>query len=104
MRPGDRKKRWEQSCEISALIFFCFGLFFLFGVDGYGGIGIAVLMLLMAVFEFRDLKRGWKIKEGRPPWADRFEARDKKLDEELTELKMPGKYAFQDKPSNTNRE
>lgn len=78
-----RRYRWNQSCGSSAFIFFIFGIFFLAGVDGNTGIGIAVFMFFMALLDFRDMKTGWKLKNTKPRHASRFEAIYKSVESKI---------------------
>lgn len=65
MQPGDRKYRWQSSCQTGGLIMlFLAGLLISTGnTAGYvlGGI------FLCALCNFRDAKRGWKIRYDLPP-------------------------------------
>ena len=76
-RPGDRRKRWNESCAIGGTITLFIGLMLICTgcIAGYilGSIGIACALL-----DFRDVKIGWKMKEERPPWADEHDAIDRK--------------------------
>jgi len=64
-RPGDRRKRWNQSCGITAFILMCIGTF-LFVCGLYWG---TLFFYFFAYLEMDDIKKGWKIKDERPPWA-----------------------------------
>ncbi len=78
MRPGDRRQRWNQSFGISGAIFLGFAAFTFFGVDPPAQYYMIGFFLLMAVLDFVDIGKGWRVKEGRPPWADRFEATERR--------------------------
>lgn len=74
---GDRRKRWNESCMAGGAImaFISFMLICSGCVAGHilGSIGLAC-----AVLDFREAKVGWKMKKGRPPWADKHDAIDRK--------------------------
>ncbi len=86
MKPGDRRKRWNESCGMSAFICFCIGGFFICaGITSTGNIGgiigiglFGAIMILMGIMDLADIKKGWKMRDERPPWADRHDAIDKK--------------------------
>jgi len=78
MRPGDRRQRWRQSCNISGVVFLGFAALTVFGVDPPAQYYMAGFFLFMAAWDFMDAGRGWRIKEGRPPWADRIEATERR--------------------------
>lgn len=78
MRPGDRKARWRSGHNGDALIFVALASGSLFGVDGTPGIVMAGFFLLMAYLEARNARVGWRLKTGRPPWAGRLEAIERK--------------------------
>lgn len=72
-KPGDRRQRWNEACGIGAFVLISMGSFLL--IDGiYIG---ALFMFFMAGLELRDAKKGWKLKEERPPWADRHDFIDR---------------------------
>lgn len=71
MRPGDRKRRWQQSHGISAVIFLTMGGCVIYGVDGSGGAILALFLFGMAYLDFRDAKLGWKLKYDLPARAYR---------------------------------
>ena len=86
MRPGDRRQRWESTCNIQGTIGVIIGLCFIWA-GGYAIIWGAIC-ILVGILDLRDAKRGWKLTDKRPPWADRFDARDARLDEELRRIEQ----------------
>lgn len=62
MRPGDRKKRWRQSCDAEAGMLILFGIGFLV-LSGFSRAGCIMFCfgLFGAYLALRDAKRGWKI-------------------------------------------
>ena len=67
-RPGDRKRRWKQSCDAEAGIFIVFGIGFLV-LSGFsrGGFIMLLFNFFMVYLCLRDAKRGWKIRYDLPP-------------------------------------
>lgn len=45
---------------------------------GKAGLGLGALVAMFGLMDFRDAKRGWKMKDERPPWADKHDAIDAK--------------------------
>ena len=45
---------------------------------GKAGIPLGIIIAMFAMLDFRDSKRGWKMKDERPPWADKHDAIDAK--------------------------
>lgn len=68
-RPGDRRKRWNQSHSISAMIFVFFGVMALTSIDGDARFYLAAFFFGMAALDMRDVQRGWPLKGGIPPHA-----------------------------------
>ncbi len=62
MRPGDRRERWKSSCNTSCVIFLLFAAGFIFLVEGNVGLIVAAVFGVMALLEFRDSQRGWRIR------------------------------------------
>lgn len=96
MRPGDRRKRWNESCGMSAFICFAIaGFFICAGITSTGGGftigGMGLIMLLLGIGDLLDLKNGWKMSNKRPPWADKHDAIDRKRDIAISKLKQEGK-------------
>jgi len=82
MRPGDRKQRWQSTCTIEGIILFLIGLFFAYSGlmaprNGWIVLLIALGALWGSMKSFTDAKRGWKMTDKRPPWADRHDAIDR---------------------------
>lgn len=78
MRPGDRKQRWESSCNIGgAIMLFIGGFFILGGITATKGGTFCYVWgaacIICAMFDFRSAYRGWKIKYEHPPWADKHD-------------------------------
>ena len=84
MTPGDRPERWKSTCNIQGTIMVFIGALFVTG--GPVGILLGLGAWYIAYLDFRDARCGWKMTDNRPPWADRFDARDRKLDEELARI------------------
>jgi len=76
-RPGDRRKRWNQSCVTSGMIMVLIGIL-LITSGGTVGYILGATALFFGAWDFRDIKTGWKMKNERPPWADRHDAIDRK--------------------------
>ena len=50
----------------------------------------AILLAIMLIFIASEIVKDFlpkKLQSSRPPWADRFEARDRRLDSELRRLR-----------------
>lgn len=73
-RPRDRRQRWNESHSIGALMFFAIGTFYTAG----GVYLFGAIAYMLFVFEILDIKRGWKISDKRPPWADSVDAINEK--------------------------
>ena len=71
MKPGDRKQRWKRSHNTTGVVLLAGFAMMAFGVDPPAGPILAIWMLVMAIFEFRDAQRGWKMRNDLPPWAHR---------------------------------
>lgn len=67
MRPGDRKRRWKESCYVDITIFgFMAGILFVIGLWQ-----IAIVPVLMVILSLRSHHLGWKIDYRLPPHAIR---------------------------------
>lgn len=73
--PGDRRKRWRQAENTSGIIMLALaiGMIVLGSEYAFSWI-LAGVLVVLAAGDFASAKRGWKMKEGRPPWADRHDA------------------------------
>lgn len=86
-KPGNRKQRWQSSYNTSGFIFMIIAVG-LFMAGGTAGVPLALIVLILAFMDFRDAKRGWKMLDKRPPWADRHDAIDKKWEKKKNEYKF----------------
>lgn len=78
MRKSDnRKQRWQSSCIASGMILIGFAVMLIMA-GGKGGLALGVGVIFLAMLDFRDAKRGWKMSDKRPPWADKHDAIDAK--------------------------
>lgn len=66
MRPGDRKRRWKQSCGIGGFIMAFIGLMLILNGDIAGDI-LGGIVWFFAAWSFLDMQRGWKISYKLPP-------------------------------------
>jgi len=83
MRPGDRRQRWQSTCNIEGTIILLIGAFFCYaGLTATKGGWIVLLFggicILCAVCDFCDASRGWRMVNDRPPWADEHDLIDLK--------------------------
>jgi hypothetical protein len=64
MKPGDRRQRWNSTCNIEIFIGF---IIFLAGITGgfWPGAIIGGIVLYLAL---RDRKNGWKVSYRVPSW------------------------------------
>ena len=79
-RPGDRRRRWQQSHNASATIITVFAVLILVLTDGtvFSWV-LAAILLFTAVMDIRAAKRGWRMKDEPPPWAYQHAARGDKF-------------------------
>jgi len=76
MRPGDRKQRWKESHSISGGIMLIIGGAFILGAitntgSSWGTFAITIwgsICIFCGILDFRDASRGWKMKDGYPPY------------------------------------
>lgn len=74
-RPGDRKRRWQSTCQIEGGIGLFLGSFFAFAALSNEGktegtvilLCFAALIIYLSVGSFVSAKRGWKIRYDLPP-------------------------------------
>lgn len=71
-RPGDRRQRWQSSCNMSGMIMLLIsGFFIVAGVTADKGGWIVIILGTIGVFfafwDFIDAKRGWKMRYDLPP-------------------------------------
>lgn len=57
MCPGDRHRRWKQSCGLMALIECGIGILFWVG----GGPALALIPFVLAALSIREYVRGWEL-------------------------------------------
>ena len=76
-KPGDRRKRWKSTCQIEGCIMLGIAMM-LFVAGGITGTGLGIIVAMLAMLDFRDSRRGWKMSNKRPPWADEHDAIDTK--------------------------
>ena len=75
MRPGDRRRRWEQSTSTEAFIFGILAVLFIIFVEGPAKWPVVGFLILGVLLAFRDYHRGWKLRYDLPPWGKRAIAR-----------------------------
>ena len=102
MRPGDRRQRWKSSHETRALIFlFSAAVIFVF-TYGSASAPIGVFCILMALLEFRNGRRGWRIVPGMSPtMKEYYNGKElSQVDREILgsdEIKIMDEYCRQNK-------
>ncbi len=105
MKPGDRKYRWRQANAIEASIFFAMTAGLVYGVVTASTLGqsaatslLAIVCLGMGALAVRDYRRGWHMRDERPPWADKHDTINARGAEETSAIKgrhrSRKKYAF----------
>ncbi len=72
VRPGDRRQRWQSSCNASGMIMLAIsGFFIAAGITADKGGWIVITLGIVGVFfafwDFTDAKRGWKMRYDLPP-------------------------------------
>ena len=77
--PGDRKQRWKSTCQIEGCIMLGIAAM-LVCAGGIAGIPLGIIVGFLAMLDFRDAGRGWKMSDKCPLWADEHDAIDAKWD------------------------
>ncbi len=76
-KPGDRRKVWRSTCNSEGSIMFFISLMWFSTMCPIGAV-LGIIGLICSFSYFQDAKRGWKMNDKRPPWADEHDAIDKK--------------------------
>lgn len=71
MHPGDRRKRWKKSHQVTGTIHLLLGVGFLMLTKGDAGLIIVAFFGFMALLEFRDARYGWRLRYDIPKRAQR---------------------------------
>ena len=80
MKPGDRRKRWNEAHTIGGGIMMFIGAAFIFaGITNtasiWGTLALFIwggICIFCAFLDFRDAKRGWEMRDEVPPYMKKM--------------------------------